>query len=841
MISLSVDGKRVEVSAGATVLDAARAAGVYVPTLCSHPDLSPSKGKAAAAFVYRGSTKVELPPSAVGKEFEGCKLCLVEVQGKPDLVTACNTVAEAGMVILTEQPRISEARQRNLAPILAKHPHACLTCAQREGCSRTQCSSNVPIDERCCPKLGNCELQRVADYIGIRGDTPRYVPRKIPRVDSDPLFIRDPNLCISCTRCVRACEDLRDVRAIAFTFDGNEFVVGTAVGPTLAESACRFCGACVEVCPTGALVDRDLKLADKEKELVPCKYACPAGMDVPKIMRLAAAGKFGEASAVVREKAPFPLTLGAICFHPCELSCRRGKVNEPIAICDIKRFAAENDAGEWVARFKRAPPTGTKVAVVGSGPAGLTAGYYLSMLGHSVTVFDSNVKPGGTLRAAIPRYRLPSNVVDRDLDGVMESGLEFKGGVKVGQSVLIKDLRSQGYDAIFVAGGATLSKRIPLEGSELPGVLWGLDFLQEVRAGKPVRISERLVVIGGGNVAMDVALTALRLGARDIEVACLESRKEMPAFEWEIQEAMDEGIKIHCSWGPKRILSDGGKVTGIELKKCTSVFDEQKRFNPKYDESVITKLEGDTVILAIGQGSDTAYLAGLEGLNTTRGGNIIVEPATLASSIDGIYAGGDLVTGPKSVIEAVEMGRRAASSIDKKLGGKGVIEIKLAEPDTPNPRIGRIEGFPAMKRPVMPSIEREQRRLSFDRVELGYGREEAVYEAGRCLKCDLRLTIRSPPSPPEKWLEFSEANVAKVPEIDGVFQLFDEKREVIKIAGAANMRALLKEQLASNKKAKYFVFEEDKMYTKRETELLQQYMQKYGKMPGGGDELDELF
>jgi len=348
-------------------------------------------------------------------------------------------------------------------------------------------------------------------------------------------------------------------------------------------------------------------------------------------------------------------------------------------------------------------------------------------------------------------------------------------------------------------------------------------------------------VIGGGNVAMDVALTALRLGAKDIQVACLESRKEMPAFEWEIQEALDEGIKIHVSWGPKRIISEGGALKGIELKKCTSVFDEQKKFNPKFDESTVTKIETEMVILAIGQGSDTTFAAGMENLNMTRGGGVVIEPATLQSSVDGVYAGGDLVTGPKSVIEAIDMGRRAAVSIDKRLGGKGIIDIRLAEPEKPNTRLGRVEGFAALKRAQMPRIPKESRRLGFGRVDLGLDEASAMSEANRCLRCDLRLLIQSPAKPPEMWMEFSEANVSKVPDSDGVFQLFDEAKEIIKIAGTANLRTMLKEQLAGNKNARYFVFEEDKMYTKRETELLQQYMQKHGKMPGGGDELDELF
>ncbi len=841
MTTLSVNGTKVEVPQGATILDAARAAGVYIPTLCSHPDLPPSKGRAVAEFIYRGKERIERHPSAAGKEFEGCKLCLIAVEGKADLVTACNTPVEDGMVVITEQQNIVEARQKNLMPILATHPHACLTCAQREGCSRTQCSANVPVDERCCPKLGNCELQRVAEYIGIRGDTPRYVPRHLPVIDDEPLFVRDTNLCIACTRCVRACDDLRDVKAIDFTFDGKEFIVGSASAPTLADSSCRFCTACVEVCPTGALMDKDIGKGEKEKELVPCRTSCPAGMDVPRIMRHVSKGEFGKAAAVVREKAPFPATLGAICFHPCEDSCRRGKVNEPIAICDVKRFAAENDSGEWSARFEKASSTGKKVAIVGAGPSGLTAGYYLSMLGHSVTMFDSQSEPGGMMMTGIPSYRLPASVVDEDIKGIMESGIDYKGGVKIGKDKLLGDLKGEGYDALFLATGVTLSKKIPLEGSEADDVLWGLDFLQDVRADVPVKVREKVVVIGGGNVAMDVALTILRLGAKDIQVACLESWEEIPAFKWEIKEALDEGIKIHVSWGPKRIIVEDGKVKGIELRKCTSVFDEEGRFNPKYDDSTMMKIDTEMVVLAIGQGSDTTFASGLEELKMTRGGGIIVEPTTLKSSIEGVFAGGDVVTGPKSVIEAIDMGRRAAVSIDKSLGGKGNIEIHLLEPEKPSPKLGRVEGFASLKRALMPSIPKESKRAGFDRVDLGYDKDTAMYEAGRCLRCDLRLTICAPPQPPEIWVEFNEENVAKVPETDGVFQLFDEKKEVIKITGTATMRTALMEQLRSNEAAKYFVFEEDKMYTKRETELLQQYMQKHGKMPGGGDELDELF
>lgn len=830
---LTIDDVSVEVPENSTILDAARSMEIYIPTLCSHPDLPTAKGLKGGECIYWGSEKIEGQP----EEYQGCRLCLVQVEGMDELQQSCATVASEGMVVNTNTNEIQEKRKENLIAILKDHPHACLLCAEREGCSREPCSLNVPVNERCCPELGRCELQKVSEYVGIREDTPRYMPKDNPVVEDEPLFKRDYNICIGCNRCVRACNDLRGVGALGSTFLDGVSLVGT-VGPTLMESNCKFCGACVEVCPTGTLTDLRI-ISDREKDLVPCIGECPVATDVPRINYLIAQGKFAEAAAVVRESTPIVYSLGNVCFHPCETECTRNDVNEPIAICALKRFAAEQDTGAWKSFITTPAPTGKRVAVIGSGPSGLSAGYYLQRKGHSVTVYEALPELGGMMRYAFPEYRLPKEVLQKDIDAIKDIGVEFKTNKAIGKELTFEDLKNQGYDAIYIGVGAQLSKRIPLEGSDLPGVLWGLDFLKDVRMGKDVQVAERLVVIGGGNVAIDVALTAIRLGAKEVQLACLESREEMPAFEHEIKEAMEEGVKINVSWGPKRIIGSDGQITGIELKRCTSVFDEDGRFNPKYDESETTSFETDMILLAIGQSTDLSLLEG-SGVETV-GPGIGADKASLQTNIQGVFAGGEVVSGPASVIEAIALGRTAAMSMDKYLGGDGEMEEILLEKEDLDPYLGKEEGFgdkPQVKMPVLPL---EERMKGFDQIDCGYDEASAVEEAKRCLRCNLRLTFGCNPLPPEKWLAFTEENIAEVPDTEGVFQLLDESKMIVFISGVMNMQQALREQHQTRENAKFFIWEEDKMYTKRESELIQQFLQAHGKLPEGNDELDDLF
>ena len=366
-VNLTIDDKPVSAPEDATILDAARQADIYIPTLCHHPDLPPAKGKTPAKAVFHGPDKIE---NKSDQELSGCGLCVVEVEGQPEPMQACITQVKEGLVVTTDSEALKKIRQEKLIPILARHPHACLACAQAAGCSRTQCSSNVPEDERCCPKLNNCELQAVVNYVGISGNTPRWLPTKQTILDAEPLFVRDYNLCIGCTRCVRACEDMRGVGALGFVFDAKgEVQVGT-LASTLAESDCRFCTACVEVCPTGAIMDRRLPAGSREEVLVPCRSACPAGLDVPEYLRQISSGRADQALAVIREKVPLPGVLGRVCVHPCEDKCRRGEVNEPISICLLKRYAADAVGSGQKQSIPKSPATGKKVAIVGAGPAG---------------------------------------------------------------------------------------------------------------------------------------------------------------------------------------------------------------------------------------------------------------------------------------------------------------------------------------------------------------------------------------------------------------------------------------------------------------------------------------
>jgi len=277
-ISIIINGTKVEAEKGTTILEASQNAGIYIPSLCAHPDLPPLVGLKPNEEIFQGDSKFKNTDS---QEHQGCKLCVVKIEETEGLATSCSTIVEEGMIISTDSPEIQILRREKLMNILSKHPHACLMCAQREGCPREPCSPNVPVEERCCPILGRCELQKVAEYIGIREDTPRYRPQGRAIIEDEPLFIRNYELCIGCTRCVRVCRDVRGVEALGFVYSNGETIVGS-LAPSLKESGCKFCGSCVEVCPTGALTDKDIFWAEREKLLVPCRDTCPLGIDVPR-------------------------------------------------------------------------------------------------------------------------------------------------------------------------------------------------------------------------------------------------------------------------------------------------------------------------------------------------------------------------------------------------------------------------------------------------------------------------------------------------------------------------------------------------------------------------------
>ncbi len=761
----------------------------------------------------------------------------MEVDGIEGFPTACDTLVREGMIVRTDTSQVQELRRKHLAKILAKHPHACLVCAEKEGCSREPCSLNVPVDERCCDKFGNCELQKVAEYIGIREDVPRYVFRSLPVVET-PLFVQDYNLCIGCGRCVRACRNLRGVEALGIVYDGEDYIVGT-VAPSLQESDCRFCGACVEVCPTGALRDRDLRWPPPEEDLVPCKHTCPAGIDVPRYIRLVSEGRFAEAVAVIREKVPLPTVLGYLCHHPCETVCRRAELNGAISICALKRFAAEHDTNLWKRNLRVAPPTGKKVAIVGAGPAGLTAAYCLARKGHAVTVFEALPEYGGMLRAGVPPYRLPREMLEEDVDEILALGVKIKTGTTIGKDVPFRDLRTQ-FDATLLAVGAGRDREFDIAGIELEGVLWGLDFLRSVNLGQDVDIKEHVLVIGGGNVAVDAARTALRLGATSVTILYRRSREEMPANPWEVEAAEDEGVRFRFLAVPRNIAGREGHVAGLECL-CTELgeLDETGRKRPISVEGSEFEIEAKNVIVAVGETPDRSYWP--KEIETAEQNTVVVDSSTLETSLPGVFACGDVVSGAESVIDAIAMARRAAASMDKCLGGDGSLRETFFEAEEADRWLGREEGFADRRRVEMPQLPLDRRLQDFASVERGLNEEEAIKEANRCLRCDLRLTISSARLPPEKWLELVQQSVSVVPEVSGVYQLLDEKKAIIYIAGTPNLRQALDEKLKTPGKARYFGYEENPMYTMRESELIQKFLKEHGRMPELNEEMFDLF
>ncbi len=725
-MNLTIDGKQVEADNGVTVLQAAQSAGIYIPTLCYHPDLQP---------------------------YGGCRLCIVEIENMRGLPTACTTPATDGMKVTTKSPQLQELRRAFLELILTEHPNACLTCHRRNRCKPNDiCLREVAVTERCvsCPNNHQCELQDLVDYIGIGEElTLPYQYKNLP-VDftQEPLIQRDYNLCILCGRCVQMCQDVRGIGAIGFSQHSHETLVGTPFNKPLQDSSCRFCGACVEVCPTGALMDSEAAFKpdkDWQEVAVPCQHACPAGINVPLYVYLAGEGKYQDSLAIVREKVPFPATLGRVCVHPCEEACRRSALNSPISIKFLKRFVADRDEGLWKNYSTKLPPTGKKVAIVGSGPAGLTAGYYLAKAGHSVMVFEQLPKAGGMMRVGIPDYRLPPEVLDKEIDIIKEAGVEIILDIKVES---VDSLFDQGYNAVFLATGAHHGQNLGVEGETLPGIYDGASFLRDVNLGKKVTIGKRVAVIGGGNTAIDSARVALRLGAEDVHIIYRRTQTEMPASQEEVEAALEEGIKIDILRGYTKVCQKGN--CSFLTCNCMKLgeLDASGRRRPVPIKGSEYDVEYDTIIGAIGQ---VPEIPADFKVKTSRGNTIMVNPDTLATSRKGVWAGGDAATGPANVIRAIAAGRTAASSIDKYLGGSGNIDEIL----TKERKIGMCAGltaenFPEQARVKMPHLLVEQVVSNFTEVETGLNEDGTIAEGKRCFQCGFRSQITPAPRPPVK-------------------------------------------------------------------------------------------
>lgn len=513
---------------------------------------------------------------------------------------------------------------------------------------------------------------------------------------------------------------------------------------------CTTCGRCETVCPNGiAILDimRPLRAqtnadCSPPDGPPPCVRACPGGIDIPGYMRLIALGKPQEAYELILERVCLPGVLGRVCTHPCESQCRRNEVNGPVSICALKRYAADHALEPPASAMKTAPDTGHKVAVVGSGPAGLAAAYFLRKKGHAVTVLEARSKAGGMLRYGIPAYRLPEEALDRDIKVILDMGVEIKTSQAFGKDFDLEGLKSQGYEAVFMGLGLQTSRRIPLDGSDHNDVLWGLDFLTGVRDGQGIALKNNVLVIGGGNVAVDVALTALRQGAGKVTMACLESFDEMPANSWDIEMAQDEGVEILNSWGPQKVVAEGAVIKGLDMVKCTSVFNDQCLFAPEFDEASQNFVEADQIILAIGQAANLDCLNSKDECSITSG-LIQADAETQATSTPNVYAGGDAAHGPKTVIEAIASGKRAASAIDKSLGGDGVVEPEAyTSADGIEYDGAREKGFADIERAHQPSLPLDERQANkYAEVELCFAEDVAKREAFRCFQCDLEKKL----------------------------------------------------------------------------------------------------
>lgn len=562
--------------------------------------------------------------------------------------------------------------------------------AMGEGCGH--------LKEDMCIQMGHA-----AEYY-IRTGRGRQITKEeafeiIKRAEENGLMHQIPNLDGSgkthaiCNCCGCSCLSLRT----ASMFKNVDMVRSNYVSHVNKEK-CVACGECVETCPVNALqlgqklcavkplpvkkteTPRDTEWGpDKwnpdyrtnrlnvvESGTSPCKTECPAHISIQGYIKLASQGRYTEALELIKHENPFPAVCGRICPRKCESACTRGDIDSPIAIDEIKKFIAEQDLNmknRYVPEKRH--EYGKKIAVIGAGPAGLSCAYYLAIDGYQVTVFEKQKVLGGMLTLGIPSFRLEKNVVNSEIEVLRALGVQFKTQVEVGKDISLKDLRAQGYKAFYLAIGAQAGRKLGIEGEDSEGVITGVEFLRNINLGNDLTVNGKTVVIGGGNVAIDVARTAVRTGASEVNMFCLESREDMPALAEEIEEALAEGIIINNSRGPKRILIENGRTAGVEFMKCISIYDENGKFNPIYDESDVITVKADHVLLSVGQSIDLGSLIEGSGIELNPNRTIKADPFTYQTGEPDVFTGGDVLTGPRFAIDAIAAGKQGAISIHR--------------------------------------------------------------------------------------------------------------------------------------------------------------------------------
>lgn len=476
----------------------------------------------------------------------------------------------------------------------------------------------------------------------------------------------------------------------------------------------------------------------------PCQHACPAGIDVPNYVAAVAMGHYAKAVDIIRERNPFPAVCGRVCIHPCEFKCRRGELDDPVAIRLLKRFAADWYFDHIDMPDKPFPVTRTKkVAIVGAGPAGLTCAYYLAQAGYKTAVFETKQRGGGMLEITMPEFRLPREVILKEIEYIERCGVSITYNAPIDAGHTVNDLIGEGYGAVFIAAGAQASKRleIPGEDESIKGIYYGLQYLADIKAGKKIPLTGRVIVIGGGNVAMDVARTAIRTGATAVQIFYRRTLEEMPAWGKEVEEALEEGILINTLWAPNRIIQENGVLKGIEFAKSRTVFNDDGTSRLEVDKTSTRMVDAEALIISIGQAPDASFLSRDSRVERNLWGSLAVDKNNLSTTIPGIFAGGDFTTGPSSVIQAIASGRRAALSIENFLEGKTdtihIRDEKTHLNDTAGLALDQ-QGQGEAQRRVRPVMESpDQRKGDFREVETGFTEQQAIFEAMRCLRCDL--------------------------------------------------------------------------------------------------------
>ncbi len=480
------------------------------------------------------------------------------------------------------------------------------------------------------------------------------------------------------------------------------------------------------------------------RRLAPCTGGCPANVDARGQNYLIADDRSAEAYELVRSRNILPGVLGRICHRPCESACRRNYYDEPIAVRPLHRHAYELYQAVREERVHALPLAQDKrVAIVGSGPSGLAAAFDLMTAGYPVTMYEKNEKPGGALYTGVPAYRLPREVLHGEIDDLVRMGLDLRCGVEVGPDVAMEHLMGK-YDAVLIAAGLQVSRILAIPGADAAGVRGALEFLREANLHHEAGVRDkRVLVVGGGNVAVDVARCALRLGATAVRLASLENTDEVPAHPWEVEEALDEGVVLTCSVGPEEVVESGGVVTGMRMRECLSVFDETGRFSPKFGERE-TEFPCDVVVFAIGQGAQLGGLVAGGDIEVDGRGNLVVNGAMFTTSHAGVFACGEVVTGPGSCIGSIATGHEAATSILRHLRGESIADGRIARPVPVYERYEKatLAGVETARRRIgMPMAPADERIIDFRPVELGLTSLESLVEAARCLRCQSGVCV----------------------------------------------------------------------------------------------------